>query len=138
MESDHPEPLHMHAHAAIMAPAPPRADALAIPDPMRAYRAYLTAVARREFATVIAGMTEACARQLLDLRDMPDFGPLFDLWCDSQHEPVIVTRCAIERDVATIDVRSRRTVGRVTLQLVDSAWRIDSEFHQPLRASAAR
>ena len=128
----------MHAHAVVLSLATASAEASPIPDPLWAYRAYLGAVARHEFADVIASMTETCAQQLLDLRDTPDFWTLFALWCDSQREPVVVTCCTIENDAATIDVRSRHTVGRVTLQLVDGAWRIDSELHQPLRRSAAR
>jgi hypothetical protein len=136
-ESIHQEFLDMHAHAVVLALAPTGVEVHPNPDPMQAYRAYLGAVARREFAAVVAGMTEACARQLHGLRQTPDFQALFELWCDSQRDPVVVTHCAVAHDVAIIDVRSRHTVGRVTLHLANGAWRIDSELHRPLRGSAA-
>jgi hypothetical protein len=120
------------AFAAPIVDAPPQ------PDPIRAYRAYLCAIARREFVAVVAGMTEACARQLFGSRDTPDFLALFELWCDSQRDPVVITRHAVDRDLATIDVRSRHTAGRVELRLVDGAWRVRSERHRPLRAAAVR
>lgn len=128
----------MHAQAIAMVLAPTTAEAPPNPDPMQAYRAYLGAIARRDFAAVIARMTECCARQLFGLRDTPDFLALFELWCESQRDPVVVTHCTVEHDLATIDVRSRHTVGRVTLRLVDGMWGIDSELHWPLHAPAAR
>jgi hypothetical protein len=134
----HPEFLQMHAQAIAIAFAPTTADAPPNLDPMQAYRAYLGAIARRDFAAVVARITEGCARQLFGSSDTPDFLALFELWCDSQRDPVVVTHSAVVHDLATIDVRSRHTVGRVTLQRVDGAWRIDSESHEPLRRSAPR
>lgn len=119
----------MHARAVANEPTSMIAEARPVPDPMRSYQAYLGAIARRDFAAVIAAMTQACAQRLLGLRE---FGSLFDLWCENQRDPVIVTRYSVQHHRTIIDVRTRHTVGRVTLHLFDGVWRVDSEFHQPL------
>lgn len=128
----------MHAQAIAIALAPTTAEAPLNPDPMQAYRAYLGAIARRDFGAVVARMTEGCARQLFGSRDTPDFLALFELWCDSQCDPVVIIRYAVEHDLALIDVRSLRTTGRVTLRLGDGGWRIASEVHKPVHDAVAR
>jgi len=127
----------MHAQAIAIALAPMTADAPPNPDPIQAYRAYLDAIARRDFAAVLARIADGRGRPLFGSRDTPDFPALFESWCESQCDPVVVIHSAVEHDLATIDVRSRHTVGRVTLRLTDGIWRIDSELHRPLSAPVA-
>lgn len=128
-ENSRAQSARRRAHDAGLAFAP-------VLDPVQTYHAYLAAVARRDFAAVVASMTADCAQSLLGLNDTPELGPLFDLWCESQLDPIIVTHHAVEKNLATIDVRTRTTIGCVTLRLVCGAWRIDAEVHQPCAVGA--
>ena len=98
-------------------------------DPVYVYRLYLAAIARRDIDAVLAAMTEENARCLQDLRARDDFEPLFDLWCESQSAPLVITASRIQGDRATVRTCSGKTFTTVELHRVGPRWRIAAE-HQ--------
>jgi ketosteroid isomerase-like protein len=98
-------------------------------DPVSAYRVYLAAIARRDFAAVTQMMSEDYARPLRDLRGNRDFAPLFELWCESQSVPVVIMASRVQGDSASLRTRSGKALGKVELCRDGARWRIAAETH---------
>ncbi len=101
-------------------------------DPIQTYQAYQRAIRHRDLDAVLAVMTEEGKQGMLEFCAVAESAPLFELWCDSQHVPTIVTGCTIQNDTAIVDVRSWQTGGRITMRRCGLVWRIHSEKHWPL------
>lgn len=96
-------------------------------DPLSAYRAYLAAIARRDFAAVTQAMSEDYARPLHELRGDRDFAPLFELWCASQVQPVVIISSRFEDGCVFIDTRAGSERGSVMLRIENGQWRVAGE-----------
>lgn len=125
---------------ASVAPDPAPRSACEAPDtttPLCAYRAYLSAVHRRDFNALRELMTPRCAWPLVQIHGSAEFGPLFDLWCEEQHAPVVILNWVMAGDVATIEVCGWQSRGTVTLCRQDGSWRVDAESHHSRHAAEA-
>jgi len=96
-------------------------------DPVSVYRAYLNAVTRRDFAAVTQVMSADYAKPLRDLERSRDFAPLFELWCESQTQPVAISSCCFDGECAVIETRAGRERGSITLRVEDGRWRVAGE-----------
>jgi hypothetical protein len=98
-------------------------------DPVRTYRSYLAAIARRDINAVLAAMTDEHARSLRELRAGDDFEPLFDLWCESQSVPVVIMASRIQGDGASLRTRIGKALSTIELRRDGARWRIAAETH---------
>jgi hypothetical protein len=106
--------------------------------PLPAYREYLSSIAQRDCDAVLEAMTEDYGRQLRALRHTLDFGPLFELWCQSQGDVPAISRCQVEGDRATVEARGRTVWCRADLRWIDGRWRVDAERHEIVKEAPGK
>ena len=95
-------------------------------DPASVYRRYLAAIAQRDVVAVLGVMTDDYARPLHELHCDRDFGPFFELWCESQMTLAILSS-RIEGDCACVETSDGNTRRMVRMRRTGGRWRIDGE-----------
>lgn len=116
----------------------PESGVCGLAQPLDAYRKYLRAIRHRDLPALMRVLSARASRQLIESVGTTDFGAFFQIWCDSQREPIMVTACRIDKDSATIEVRGWNSTGRIGLTRNEASWQVDSETYKPQRLAAGQ
>jgi hypothetical protein len=98
-------------------------------DPARAYWEYLDSIARRDVDAVLEALTYEYGYSLHQFRRSRGFDVFFNLWCESESQPVVVTGSNLMGDRAIVHSRGKSTLSRILMRWIDGKWRIGSERH---------
>ena len=101
-------------------------------------KGYFNAIAARDLEAVLEAMTPDYARQLRDMRRLPEFDALFSLWCAAQGRLISVLSSSIRGDWASAALDTHNAVVLARLRRIGGRWLIDSErIAQPRTRSAS-
>ncbi len=102
-------------------------------QPLRAYRAFLNAIDRRDVDGTLALMSAEYGTELRVMRAEANFPTLFALWCDTYPECVNLVACVVAAENAIVQMEGRidglAFAGYAVLDRIGSTWRVSAESH---------
>ena len=88
---------------------------------------YYRAIGARDADGVIEAMTARYGGQLRQMRQWPEFGAFFRLWCEAQGTLKRVLARQLDGDSGTVLLDLGGELVRVALRRIDARWLVDSE-----------
>jgi hypothetical protein len=101
--------------------------ALLDPDTAAGCKRYYDAIAARDLESVLDAMTPEYGRHLIDMRNLPDFGAFFLLWCECQGRLARVISSSVRGDSASVAFETDKAIAFAKLRRIGGRWLIDSE-----------